>query len=370
MGTVLEIFALLLILASFFLAYMASKSWRVYQVIIVWFVFAASMAMVYLSARTLKTHQSWRSTAQAWQKAVDEVERENVRIQGGVEEGAEIVEPGIDQLKAELHRAVVGRGTVWYGANLDKIDPQTGVGELTIESPTPHDIVTNMVVFAFQQKPAAQGGQYLGEFKITKADGTAKTIEIAPNLPLTDGDRQRLSRAKGLWTLYAVMPVDDAKLYASMTPQERSALLPEKSPESLAEFASGERPLRDYEYFFHQNSVERELLAASIATTKDNLQRIESAQKKAEEEVQFRQAESVALSADREKFRYEQKVILAYLKTLEKQFADVRAEWQASLTATIQTARNIRRIQLKAAEEIDRATGEQANLDAPIKAVD
>ena len=76
-------FALLLVLASFFLAYMASKTWRVYQVILVWFVFAASMAMVYLSARTLKTHQSWRSTAQAWQKAVDDVERENASYSGG-----------------------------------------------------------------------------------------------------------------------------------------------------------------------------------------------------------------------------------------------------------------------------------------------
>ena len=47
-----------------------------------------------------------------------------------MEDGAEIVEPGIDQLQAELHRAVVGRGTVWFNVKVDKIDPQTGVGEL------------------------------------------------------------------------------------------------------------------------------------------------------------------------------------------------------------------------------------------------
>jgi hypothetical protein len=370
MGVVLEIFALLLILASFFLGYMASKSWRVYQVLIAWFVFAASVAMVYLSARTLKTHQSWRSTAQSWQKAVDEVERENARIQGGVEEGAEIIEPGIDQLKAELHRVVVGRGTVWFRVTPEKIDPQTGVGTLTIDSPSPHDIVKNMVLFAFQQEPVAQGGKFLGEFKITAGDGTGKSIEIAPNLPLTDEDRRRLGDARGPWMLFFVMPVDDAKLFASMTPEERRSYLPGKTPEGLAEFANPERTLRDYEYFFHQNSVERDLLAASIATRKDNLRRIESAQKKAEEEVQFRQGESVALTADREKFLYEQKVIREYLETLQKKLALVRADWQASLSATIQTARKIRRIQLKAAEEIDRATGDQANLDAPAAAVD
>ncbi len=300
MATVLEVFALLLVLASFFLAYMASKTWRIYQVILVWFVFAAAMAMVYLSARTLKTHQSWRSTAQAWQKAVDEVERENARIQGGVEDGAEIVEPGIDQLKEELHRAVVGRGTTWFNAKVEKIDPQTGVGTLTIENPAPHDIVKNMILFVFEQQGVTQGGKYLGEFKVTSGDGIAKTIEIAPNLPLTQEDRQRLAQAKDLWALYAVMPVDDAKLFAAMTPEERRALLPGKTPEGLAEYADGKRQLRDYEYFFHQNSVERDLLAASIATRQDNLRRIESAQKKAEEEVQFRQGERRALGRSRE----------------------------------------------------------------------
>jgi hypothetical protein len=326
------------------------------------------MAMVYLSARTLKTHQAWRSTYQAWQKALDEVQRENARIQGGVEEGAEIVEPGIDQLQAELHRVVVGRGTVWFNVKVEKIDPQTGIGALTIEYPQPHDIVSKMIVFAFERAPVAEGGKYLGEFKITKGDGKDKTIEIAPNLPLTDQDRQRLSQAKGPWTLYAVMPVDDAKFYAAMTPDERRILLPGKSPERLAEFAKADRPLRDYEYFFHQNSVERELLAATIATTQDNLRRMASAQKKADEDVQFRQGEIVALTADREKFLAEQKAIRAYLETLQKKLVNVRADWQNSLTATIQTARKIQRIQLKAAEEIDRATGERANLDAPAPA--
>ena len=370
MGTVLEVFALLLVLVSFFLAYMASKTWRIYQVILVWFVFAASLAMVYLSARTLKTHQSWRSTYQAWQKAVNEVERENALIQGGVEEGAQIVEPGIDQLKSELHRAVVGRGSIWFVANVDKIDPKSGTGELTIESPQPHDIVTKMILFAFQRQTVAEGGKYLGEFKVTKGDGKAKTIEIAPNLPLTDEDRQRLAQARGPWTLYAVMPVDDAKLYAAMTPEERRTLLPEKSAEARAEFANGDRPLRDYEYFFHQNAQERELLAEAIANTQKNLRLIEVAQKTAEKDVQFREGEKVALSADREKFLYEQKVILAYVQALQKKLAEVRADWQTSLTATIKTARKIQQIQLKAAEEIDRATGEQANLDAPAAAVD
>ena len=287
-----------------------------------------------------------------------------------MENGAEIVEPGIEQLQAELHRAVVGRGTVWLSVNAGTIDPKTGVGELTIEGPVPHDIVSKMILFAFQKQSSAEGGKYLGEFKVTKGDGKTKTIEIAPNLPLTDQDRQRLSQAKGPWTLYAVMPVDDAKLYAAMTPDERRTLFPEKSPEGLAEYANPERPLRDYEYFFHKNSDERALLSATIATTQDNLRRIETAQKAADEDVKYRQGEKVALSADREKFLYEQKAIHAYFQSLQKKLTEVRADWTNSLSATIQTARKIQRIQIKAAEEIDRATDDQAKLETPGKVVD
>jgi hypothetical protein len=368
MATVLEVFALLLVLASFFLAYMATKSWRIYQVVLVWFVFAAAMATVYLSARTLKTHQAWGSTLAAWQKAVDEVQRENARLQGGEENGAEIVEPGIDQLRSELHRTVVGRGTIWFNVSVDKIDPKTGVAELTIERPQPHDIQAKMVLFAFQQKPVAEGGKYMGEFRVTKGESTSKTIEVAPNIPLTDEDRQRLAQTKGPWTLYAVMPVDDAKQFAALTPDERRALFPDKSPEDLAAYANPDRPLWDYEYFFHQNSDERALLAASIATTQDNLRRMESAQKAADADVKYRQAEITALSADREKNLFEQKAIHTYLLALQKKLVEVRADWRSSLSATIQTARKIQRIQIKAAEQIDRATGEQANVDPAPKA--
>ena len=227
-----------------------------------------------------------------------------------------------------------------------------------------------MVLFAFQQQPVAQGGKYLGEFKVTAGDGTAKTIEIAPNLPLTDEDRQRLAQAKGPLTLYFVMPVDDAKLYAAMTPEERRRCCRENRPRGWPN-----SPAPSVRYAITNTSSTKTRSNAScwpprsppaktICNGSNRLKR------KREEEVQFRQGESVALSADREKILYEQKVIHEYLQALQKQLVDVRADWQASLSATIQTARKIRRIQLKAAEEIDRATGEQANLDAPAKAVD
>ena len=48
--------------ASIYIAVMSSKTWPIYQTVLVVFVFIALMAFFYLGARTLKTHQAWRES--------------------------------------------------------------------------------------------------------------------------------------------------------------------------------------------------------------------------------------------------------------------------------------------------------------------
>ena len=139
--------------------------------------------MVYLSARTLKTHQSraGRHRQQGCRRRLN-ARTLVFRESGG---GARNCRTGNRRAQGRIALRRGRRGTVWFGVHLEKIDPQTGVGTLTIESPQPHDIVNNMVPL-FEQRPVAEeAGKYLGEFKVT-VDGTAKTVKIAPNLPLTD----------------------------------------------------------------------------------------------------------------------------------------------------------------------------------------
>ena len=59
MDLILPIVLGVLILASFFVAYMSAKTWQVYQVVLVVFIFLGTVAFFYLGARTLATHKAW-----------------------------------------------------------------------------------------------------------------------------------------------------------------------------------------------------------------------------------------------------------------------------------------------------------------------
>lgn len=357
MGTVLEIFLLLVVLSSFFLAYMSSKTWRVYLVVIVEFVFLAAVTFSYMAVRTLKTQRSWREAEIAWRAAVDKVEKQNLDLEAGKEEQNRLVEDGIEQLKAELHQLANDRGSAWFDVSPERI-LDSGVCTLAVESPDPHEIVPKTVLFVFDQEKAESGGQYLGEFKVTKAAAKSKTIEIEPNLPLSDAQRGRLKKTKGKWALYAMMPVDNAELFAGMDEAERQKLVPKAS---LKEFANKKRTLRDYEYFFHENMLECELIDDGIVKTKTDLERTLAAEKKAQEEIAYRKSEKADLAADLEKFRYERQAATKYAQTLQEKAKTLKDELTAALAAIARDAEQLNQLQLKAAEEINRRTADQAS---------
>jgi hypothetical protein len=364
MGTLFEIILLLMILSSFVLCYFSSRTWRIYNVVMLEFVFLTAVAFSYLAVRTLKTHQSWRSAAIAWQNAVDKVEVENQVLLSGKEEQNRLVESGIEQLKLELQQLAADRANVWFDVSPEKINPDTGACQLAIETPDPHEISAKMVMFVFEQEKVEAGGHYLGEFKVSKA-GKGKSIDIEPNLALTAEQKARLKKSKGPWALYAMMPVDNPELFAAMDEGERRALLPKAS---LEEFASKERTLRDYEYYFHQNALECELLADSMLKTQADLTRTLAAEQKAQREIKYRKAEKADLTADLAKFKYERDAITKYAKALHQQLVGLRGELKNSLAATVRDAALYKQMQLKAAEDINIRTSEQAVNDRPAPA--
>ena len=363
MGTVLEIVLLLVVLSSFFLAYMSAKTWRVYLVVIVEFVFLAAVVFSYMAVRTLKTQRSWREAEIAWHNAVEKVEKQNKELQEGREEQNRLVEEGIEQLKAELNQLVSDRGNAWFEVVPEKVT-DSGVCQLGVESPDPHEIVPKMILFVFEQadieNTGQNGGHYLGEFRVTKATPKGKSIEIEPNLPLTDAQRARLKKTKGKWALYARMPVDNAELFAGMDEAERQKLVPKSS---LKEFASKKRSLRDYEYSFHENFLECEMIEDSITKTKTDLERTEAADKKAQEEIAYRKSEKADLAFDLEHFRYERQAVTKYAQALQEKVKVLKDEISATLATTARDAQALEQLQLKAAHEIDRKTGDQASND-------
>src|SRR4029079_13865297 len=103
-----------LLIVSFALAYMTLKSWRAYQVVLLWLVFVGSVAFSYLAVRTLKTHQAWMSEAHKWTTEVAIWQQRNEQFVKGKFQGEQVIEPSMAQLKSTLHILTVNRGSAWY----------------------------------------------------------------------------------------------------------------------------------------------------------------------------------------------------------------------------------------------------------------
>jgi hypothetical protein len=338
-----------IILASFFIAYLSAQSWPVYQVVLVVFVLLGGVVFFYLGARTLATHKSWGEKVALLEKQIQEEEQKRLELVGGDQNLTGQFQPGvIPKLQRELEVLVSDRGGALYDVPVESV--KDGTAQLTFKGPD-HGLVPNSVVFVFDQVAPAEGGRYLGEFKVVTAAENSPAVQIAPNLPLTAAQAKRLATSKGPWTLYSTMPIDDAELFAGMDEATRGALVPK---ESLAEYANKERKLRDYETFFRENYVQRSLINDAIEKTTSNVQRTEAAVEETKREIAYRTTEKGSLQADLEKFQLESREIATYRKTLEGMLTSVRGKLKATYLENRAKAAELTNWQLKAAEEIDR----------------
>jgi hypothetical protein len=353
----------LIVVAALIVATMSAKTWQIYQVVLVAFVFLASVAFFYLAARTLATHKSWRILVESQKKEVQNLHQQLAQLRGGEAANGESIAGQIPQLKREVEKLALDRGGALFGVAVEGV--KDGVVQLTFKSPE-HGLVANTVLFAFDVKPFAEGGRYQGEFKVVSVGEDSAAVQIAPNLPLTEAQARRLAAAKGPWTFYTTMPIDDAAVFAILDEPARQALLP---AQSLAEYGNAERKLRDYEFFFHENYVQRSLLTDGISKITGDLERIQAATQKATDEIAYRGTEKTNLQADLEKFQYEQKAIATYQQTLQQLFSQVRESLKATYARNKQLAADLTASQLKAADEINERTtstqtGAKSNLPA------
>jgi hypothetical protein len=350
MGMVLLVILGVAILASFFVAYMSAQNWPIYQAVLVVFIFLGAVVFFYLGVRTLATHKAWRNLVQRRQEELANWESQILPLRGGISPQGQAVEGEIPRLKNELEKVTNVRGGVYYDVTADVKDK---VVQLTFKAPEP-GLVPNTVLFAFDQKPRSEGGRYLGEFKVVAAPEGNPTVQIAPTLPLSDAQTKQLAAAlPGTWTLYTTMPPDEAAVFAGLDDAARQALLP---PQSAADYAREDRELRDYRAFFHDNYVQRALLAETIANTTTKIERTEAATKQTEAEAKFRETEKANLAADLQNFQMEGKAIAAYAKSLEEFLTAVRARLRATYIENRQATMTLVEKQLEAAEQIDRRT--------------
>ena len=71
-----------LVLASFFIAYMSSKTWQVYQAVLVVFIFLGTVAFFILGARTLATHKSWGELVRRTEQEIQTNEQQILELRG------------------------------------------------------------------------------------------------------------------------------------------------------------------------------------------------------------------------------------------------------------------------------------------------
>jgi hypothetical protein len=374
----------LAILASFVIAYVSARTWPIYQVVVVVMLFLATVAFFYLGARTLATHRSWRDLVQRQQQEIEQVHAQTIPLTGGTDAQGHRVSGKIPQLRNELETLAQARRGVYFDAIAESM--KDGVVQLTLQppklpqpvdpnadpnapapppeqppaeqpgqpaekAPFAHGLAANSVVFAFDSKPFAEGGRYLGEFKVTTAAEGSPAVQVQPNLPLTEAQMKRLQAAvKGTWTLYTTMPADDADVFAGLDDAARQALLP---GETAAEYAKPDRELRDYHVFFHENHTQRMLLADSISKTQSNIERLNAATDEAKKEAAYRETEKTNLAGDLENFRREIEAIASYQQALEGQLAKVRAALRDTYIENRRAAAAIAIDQFQALEEIN-----------------
>src|ERR1700681_3001900 len=111
MPLVLEILLGLMVLASFFVAYMSAKTWQVYQVVLVVFVFLGTVVFFYMAALTLATHRAWRTAVKQRETELANVTRQIQETQGDGPIDPNAPPPkGIRQLTQELQKLAADRG--------------------------------------------------------------------------------------------------------------------------------------------------------------------------------------------------------------------------------------------------------------------
>lgn len=394
--------------ASIYIAVMSSKNWPIYQTVLVVFVFIAGMVFFYLGARTLKTHQAWRETYNRNVAQAKQLEAQILPLAGGYDPQGQSVAGDIPTLKQALSLAASTRGGgVFYnvkatgladgvlsvtlappgslppveksaaqpaepGAEESTEDEPAGEEPPAEEAPAEaapaagapaeggappafnHGLLPGTLVFAFEQKSAAAGGRYLGEFQVTEGAADNPNLKLTANLPLTEAQAARLEAAAAeTLVLYTTMPPDDAAILAALEPAKRAELLP---PDLAEAYGKADRPLHDFLTFFHEDYVQRGLIADSISQTESNIQRIEAAAAETAKESAFREGEKTNLSADLAGFQREAQAIAAYKKSLEDLLAQTRNQLKATYLENRNAAATLTRAKLEAADEINRQT--------------
>jgi len=380
-----------LVLASFAVAYMASKTALVRHVVLVWFVLATSIVFLFMATKAMNVHRQWQVQATRLEAQLESTLKSNHDLEFGTDPrgllpgpDVELADTGLRHLRHEMHRLTLDRGPVWFDAQPAQEVAEDGTVAVVVEQPVPHGIAAGVRLFVFEQGP---DGQYVGEFEVTESvDGS---VVIRPVMNLADWQLQRITQSQPPWALYRSMPVDRHDLFISMNEDELKATIPD---ESIDEYLRDGQPaadddpaartagykadgtlaideeqdqvvevryvrqLRDYGWLLRDYAQQRTLMEVQRDALDADAARLSDALAKSQQDVVYRQTEQANLGEDLEKFQVERQAITEHLARLEQQYAILQARLIEVLDQNVQRAAEFTSLKLEAARRIDALT--------------
>lgn len=193
-------------------------------------IFVTALVLFVLSARALQAHRVWHESYNKHKEAIAAAEQEAKDLVGNLEPGS----TGLLRAKLELYELLIGRGRVWDNCQPVNVakdqDPATNRERVLVTLQTKKPVEADSVLYAFEDKPASEGGRYLGQFTVTQVGGDQ--IILRPSVRLSNSEFaqvQASQQAATPWRLYELMPTDDHKVLAKLTDEEKKAMFPNET---------------------------------------------------------------------------------------------------------------------------------------------
>jgi hypothetical protein len=304
----------------------------------------------------------------------------------------------IDEQRLQLHKLLVDWPQVWPNCAVQvRPDRNSVVVVAAVEPPAdaagkpyPHGIPALGTLYAFEESTAEGLGRYLGEFNVTKVE--EKQVTLQPAFPPGQLDVKKINEAaRAPWTFFNVLPQDNHDSFASLTDDQKKAMLP---ADTLREYQKDGKPaepqdpkeridaqgnyvreLRDYAQLLNHARQHNTILFDEMEATTRDLALVKGAQEDAQRQVQFAQNQITELKAQlakREKerdavaqFNKDQKDVLegGLLKQLKDKLATIEAEINRLIEQNKAMAGQIAQKQLEATRLIDARTRAMAKRE-------
>lgn len=350
----------IIVLVAGGLCWLCLKTWRWPNVVLLFLNICAVAVFGYLAGYTLKVHSAWRTVVNKQTAELAQLTETHERLLNGQRAANDEFEKGVRQLQQEVRDLMVRRGPAWFEVAVARKPGADGATDLSIETPSPHGLSENAIVYAFDLEPGSEGGRYLGEFKVTKAAPDQPILSIAPTTELTPEELATLGKARAEWMLYQKMPADENEVFTLLTDEQAEELL----TEDMAEFRKGERSpeeFHDYVYLFHQHKLQRKLLQQEMVEIQDRIERLVESEARNQGKIKYRQGELAELKDDLAGFETERTTVADFLKQLQAKDTTLAEEVAKLRKDNAEMAAEIKALQTKAADLINaRANTAQA----------